>query len=219
MIYVYAISEPPVTRSALKQRGLGGATLRTLERGDLAAIYSHHRSLSPAPLRKLVLHHDRVIKSIMATGTVLPLRFGTQLEHEEQLGDLLAARHDELRRSLERVRGKSELGVRVIPAHASAPRRRGETKGRDYLLERVRSHRRHQQAVDDVHAVLGALSEASSVRETGTAEAVLVAAYLVDESRVGEFRLQAERLAGRLPGTRMIVTGPLPPYSFAEQQR
>jgi hypothetical protein len=93
------------------------------------------------------------------------------------------------------------------------------TSGREYLLARVRAHRYHEQAVEDVHAALGALAEASCLRQPGTAPAILVAAYLVDSDRVAEFRRQAGQLAGRPPGTRMIVTGPWPPYSFATESQ
>lgn len=219
MIYVYGICESSVVAPTLRQCGFGGATLRTLESSGLAAVYSRHRLLRPRPLPKLVLHHERVVEAIMATGAVLPLRFGTQLEHEEQLADLLAARRDELRRSLERVRGRTELGVRVIPVRPPSGSQADETTGRDYLLARVRVHRRHQQAIEDVHAALGALSAASYIRQPGAAPAILVAAYLVDSERVAEFRRQADQLAGRPPGTRLIVTGPWPPYSFATEQR
>ncbi|HWE10344.1 MAG TPA: GvpL/GvpF family gas vesicle protein [Solirubrobacteraceae bacterium] len=219
MIYVYAISEPPVPAPALRRRGLGGATLRTLARDGLVAVYSRHRSLHPHPQPDLVLHHERVVEAIMATGVVLPLRFGTQLAGEDRLGDLLAARHDELTRSLERVRGRTELGVRVMTMRSFPGGEAGESTGRDYLLGRVRRHRRHEEAVRDVHAALGALSAASCIRPPGTAPAILVAAYLVDDGRVAEFRRQADQLAGRPPGTRLMVTGPWPPYSFATEQR
>jgi hypothetical protein len=52
------------------------------------------------------------VEAIMARGPVLPLRFGTRLEHEDELADVLATRHDELMQSLERVRGRAELGLR-----------------------------------------------------------------------------------------------------------
>jgi hypothetical protein len=166
-----------------------------------------------------VLHHERVVEAIMATRAVLPLRFGTQLEHEEQLTALLAARGGELTRSLERVRGKTELGVRVIPVPPPSGGGDDESTGRGYLLARVDAHRQRQDALRDVHAALGALAEASCIRQPGAAPAILVAAYLVDSERVTEFRRQAHRLVGRPPGTRMMVTGPWPPYSFATEQQ
>jgi Gas vesicle synthesis protein GvpL/GvpF len=220
VIYAYGICEPAVASPMLRRRGLGGASLRVLERGGLAAVYSRHRTLRPRPLPELVCAHERVVEAIMARGAVLPLRFGTQLEREEQLADVLAARRDELLESIERVRGKVELGIRMIPEGRKATSPAAETGGRRYLLARVELNRRHQQAVREVHAVLAELSEASSMRQPPRPPAILVASYLVESERVAEFRRRAERLSERQQGVRVLVTGPWPPYSFApgEQQ-
>jgi Gas vesicle synthesis protein GvpL/GvpF len=220
MIYAYGICEPAIGAPALRGRGLGGATLRALEREGLAAIYSRHRSLRPRPVPKLVLDHERVVEAIMFRGAVLPLRFGTQLEREEELEAVLAARRDELLRSLERVRGKVEMGLRVIPQLPSPGSDAVEATGRGYLLARVRAHRRDRQAIRELHPALVSMSEASCIRQPQSGRAIFVAAYLVDSHRVAAFRLQADELARRQVGMQAIVTGPWPPYSFAtEEQR
>jgi hypothetical protein len=220
VIYAYGICEPAVAEPTLHRRGLGGATLRALERNGLAAVYSRHRSLRPRPIPELVFAHERVVEAIMARGAVLPLRFGTQLEREEQLAAVLAARRDELLRSLERVRGKAELGLRMIPERPNPDSRAIGPTGRGYLLARVRAHRRTQQAIRELHVPLAALSVASRVREPPRPPALLVASYLVDSNHVATFRLRAEQLAQRQAPMRVMVTGPWPPYSFAaEEQR
>jgi hypothetical protein len=220
MIYAYGICEPAAAAPTLRRRGLGGATLRALERNGLAAVYSRHRSLRPRPVPELVFAHERVVEAMMAQGAVLPLRFGTQLEREEMLEAVLAARRDELLRSLERVRGMSELGIRMIPERPSSGLRAVEPTGRGYLLARVRAHRRYQQAIGEVHVPLAALSAASRIREPPRPPAILVAAYLVDSKQVATFRLRADELAHRQAAMQVMVTGPWPPYSFAtEDQR
>lgn len=220
MIYAYGICDPAIRSPTLRRRGLGGATLRAFERDGLAVIYSRHRSLRPRPVRKLVMDHERVVEAIMARGPVLPLRFGTQLEREEELEAVLAARHDELLRSLERVRGKVEVGLRVIPPKPTVDRRGGGATGRAYLLARVRAHRRDREAIRELHPPLVSLSEATCIRQPQDGRASFVAAYLVDSARVDEFRRKADELAKRHVGIRVIVTGPWPPYSFAtEEQR
>jgi hypothetical protein len=167
---------------------------------------------------ELVLDHERVVEAIMARGPVLPLRFGTQLEREEDLEAVLVARGDELLRSLERVRGKEEIGLRIIPKSPIADGRAADTSGRGYLLARVQAHRRDQQAIDEVHPALTSLSEATRVRRPQSGRASFVAAYLVDSERVAEFRLKAEELGRRQVGMQLIVTGPWPPYSFAAEE-
>jgi Gas vesicle synthesis protein GvpL/GvpF len=213
VIYAYGICEPTAP-AMLRRRGLGGARLRALERGGLVAVYSRHRSLRPRPIPKLVLDHERVVEAITACGPVLPMRFGTQLDDEEQLAAVLTARRDELVRSLERVRGKVELGIRMIPAR---PIRSGAVRrsGRGYLLGRVHAHRRCEQAIQEVHPPLVALSAASCIREPTRPPAIFAAAYLVEADRVSKFRRRADRLARGQPGLQVMVSGPWPPYSFA----
>jgi hypothetical protein len=220
VIYAYGICAPAVAAPTLHGRGLGGATLRTVERNGLAAVYSRHRSFRPLPIPELVLAHERVVEAIMAGGTMLPLRFGTQLEREEELGAVLSERRDELLGSLERVRGKAELGLRMIPERPDPDSRAVEATGRGYLLARVRAHRRSQEAIREVHVPLAALAAASCIRQPPRPPAVLVAAYLVDSERVATFRRRADQLTQRQEAMQVMVTGPWPPYSFAaEEQR
>jgi hypothetical protein len=217
VIYAYGICEPAVTAPTLPRRGLGGARLRALDRGGLAAVYSRHRSLRPRPTPQLVLAHERVVEAVMARGAVLPLRFGTELEREEELAAVLSSRREELLQSLERVRGKAELGVRMIPEHPDPGSRAAEPTGRGYLLARVREHHHDQQAIREVHGALVALSAASCIRDPPRPPAILVASYLVDSERIAEFRRQADQVARDQSGVRVMVTGPWPPYSFATE--
>jgi hypothetical protein len=218
VIYAYGICEPAATAPTLRRRGLGGARLRAVECEGLTAVYSRHRSFRPRPIPELVFGHERVVEAIMASGAVLPLRFGTQLEREEELEEVLTARHDELLRSLDRVRGKVELAVRIICERPTPGRGAIESTGRGYLMARMRAHRRYEQASREAHAALAPLSEASRVRRPVSPQAVLAAAYLVDSERVQEFRRQADQLARANSGMRVIVTGPWPPYNFATEQ-
>ena len=220
MIYAYGICEGLAATAVVGRRGLGGARLRALERAELAAVYSRHRSLRPRATPQLLFAYESVLEAIMAHGAVLPLRFGTQFEREEQLGAVLVNRHDELLRSLERVRGRAEFGIRLIPRRAPPRgRARGRT-GSGYLLARVRDHRCYQEAIREVDAALAALSVASYIREPRRPPAILVASYLVDSARVMEFRQAADQLARCQEAMKMLVTGPWPPYSFvAEEQR
>lgn len=220
MIYAYGICEPPAATPPPRLRGLGGATLRGLERAGLAAVYSRHRSLRPRPAPKLVLLHERVVEAIMASGPVLPLRFGTRLDHEERLAAVLDERRDELLRALERVRGRVELGLRVFPVResATAPDPRART-GREYLLARAAEQRRADEAANHLHAPLAELAHASVVRERPAPPAVLTAAYLVEADRVADFSARADELGARHEQLQSVVTGPWPPYNFVTEER
>jgi hypothetical protein len=215
VIYAYGIGDP-TAGTPPRQRGLGGARLRELETGGLAAVYSRHRTLHPRPSPGLVCAHERVVEAIMARGTVLPLRFGTVLEREDQLAAVVEKRKDELHSALERVRGHVELGLRLLRSADPDPEMRsGDTSGRAYLLARAAEHRRADKAIADVHAPLAELAAASVVRNRPRPPAIMIAAYLVDAVRVADFRLRADEIAARHEDLQLIVTGPWPPYNFA----
>jgi Gas vesicle synthesis protein GvpL/GvpF len=219
LIYVYCICGPTVA-GAPHGRGLGGARLRAVQAGPVAAIYSRHRSLSIRPAVDQVLSHERVIESVMPKGAVLPLRFGTRFECEQQLVDALVRRGEELAGALERVRGHVELGLRVLPKRATASAASsGAGTGRDVLLTRVAQHGRARQARSRLHGPLAEIAAASTVREFPRPPALLVGSYLVSEGQVEAFRRRAAQLSAGCDDVRILVTGPWPPYSFAEGHR
>ena len=152
----------------------------------------------------------------MARGTVLPLRFGTELAREEQMAGVIADRHDDLLTSLARLCRKAEVGIRVTCEPPSQTRPATQECGRDFLHARARERRRAEAVVRELHEPLSALSRASRLRRPPTPPAILVATYLVDAERVGEFRRSAAELARWLPAVRVMVTGPWPPYSFVD---
>jgi hypothetical protein len=220
VIYAYGICEPEAAAPPPKRRGLGGATLRALERDALAAVYSRHRSLRPRPLPGPVLAHERIVEAMMERGPVLPLRFGTQLGDERHLAAVLAERRDELLRTLERVRGRVELALRVMPVPELGRQADCvEQTGRDYLLARAAEKRRGDLAARELHPPLATLAVSSRLRENPAPPAVLVAAYLVDTDRVAEFRERADALAASREDLRAVVTGPWPPYNFATEEQ
>jgi hypothetical protein len=217
VIYAYGICEAQATEIPEGRRGLGGARLRALRTDALAAVYSRHRSLRPRPSRDDVLAHERVLEAVMERGPVLPLRFGTRLGSEEDLEAALRERREELLPALDRVRGRVELGLRVLGA-GPEPSSRAKQSGRDYLLGRLDAQRRAEAAARELHAPLAELAVASRLRERTPPPTVLVGSYLVAQDAVDGFRSQAEALATGHPDLRAVVTGPWPPYSFTGEE-
>jgi hypothetical protein len=187
-------------------------------------------------LLRSLLAHQRVLESLMAERSVLPLEFGTWFESDSQVRELLAARGDELGAHLERLRDWLQMEVAVtwdtawalaeIAGEAEVANAReaiaaaGEPASLD---DRVRLGRL-------VKAHLDLRREAVSRRilETLRPMAIEVAtnpllseqlvaniAVLVERSRVADLEASVRELDAAFEGRltfRMI--GPMPPYTF-----
>jgi Gas vesicle synthesis protein GvpL/GvpF len=218
VIYVYAIGDAATLPPEPAGRGLGGARLHVLARDGLAAVLSRHRTLRPEPSPALLWAHEAVVERLMAAGTVLPLRFGTVLDGDDALAATLAERRDDLAAGLERVRGRVELGVRVLGSPPQA-RPTGAQSGRAYLMARRDAHRRAEREAAEVHAPLAAQAHDARLRAPAPPPAILAAAYLVDRSAVAAFRARVGALAAARADVAIACTGPWPPYSFVPEGR
>ena len=218
MIYVYAIGEARGVALESVERGLGNARLRVLARDDLVAVFSRHRTLRPEPTPEALWEHEAVVERLMAHATVLPLRFGTMLNGVDELSAFLLEHHDDLAEGLERVRGRVELGVRVLgepPRH----RPRGEVSGREYLMARRDAHHRAERTADEVHEPLAAVAHEARLRTPAAPPAILAGAYLVDRATVDAFKARVGALAAAREDVSIVCTGPWPPYSFVPERR
>ncbi|MGP3967628.1 GvpL/GvpF family gas vesicle protein [Streptomyces sp. 6N223] len=120
-------------------------------------------------------------------------------------------------------------GSGPVPGPGSGPGSGpGPGSGRDYLRRRRQERRaadaawrEAEDAARQVHATLVGAAERFRLRPPRDARLtgepghpVLNSAYLVPNERGREFAALAGRLAGRLSGQRISVTGPWAPYSF-----
>jgi hypothetical protein len=194
--------------------------------------------------------HDRVLTWAQEHGGVLPLPMFSLWRSERALSQALSKRATELRRVFGRVADADEFGVRVYrrddamldaideldPELASLRREaQASAPGQRYLLERKLADRGKQavraaarRLAQQVFEALGTLARDSVARplapDAGRAqEATLVlnGAFLVDRSRLDEFRAAVgEHVRTLQPrGLTFDFTGPWPPYNFVGEQK
>ncbi|MDH6486112.1 hypothetical protein M2157_002111 [Streptomyces sp. SAI-127] len=152
---------------------------------------------------------------------------------------MIEAREEGFRRTLDRLQGRVEWGVKVY-VETESPARAETTEtpdkpvsGRDYLRQRrqrVRSHEdRWQQAeafATRLHEKLSAYAENARLHAPqnptlsgASGQNVLNAAYLVPRSESEEFVELVDRTKDDVPGMRVELTGPWAAYSFAGEEQ
>jgi Gas vesicle synthesis protein GvpL/GvpF len=193
----------------------------------------------PLWLEEKIRAHDAVLAVAVGRATVVPFRFGAIYESEDHVRAMLAERRD-LVDTLARLADKVELGVngyfdrnqlRERFAAERAPAAVEETSGRAYM-QRRQLERELETAVgefaaataDAVHERLAAAAEDARVNALrlssgeGTREMLLNGAYLVSTPDEGRFQDAVAELTAKYEpeGVVLELTGPWPPYNFAE---
>jgi DNA-binding transcriptional ArsR family regulator len=218
--------------------GIGEAPVRAVAAGDVAALVSR---VGPGELRakrRDLVGHSRVLEHALASGPVLPLRFGLVFEDEAAVvSRLLEPRRGELEALLARFERLVELRVKafhveeevlrdVVRSDPEIARLSEATRGlpqgalhpqRLRLGEAV-AHAVEAERRADAAAILERLrplAEDLAVDGEPPAGFVLTASFLVDRDRVGAFDAAMDELARQHERRiRFKYLGPLPPHSF-----
>ncbi|GHE56889.1 GvpL/GvpF family gas vesicle protein [Streptomyces capitiformicae] len=245
--YVYAVCRPFGAALQRQLTGVGGAPPRLLRHHDLVAVVSEvpERDFAERPLRahledldwltETAHAHQNVIDALTAVTTPLPLRLGTVFHDDSGVRVMLEAREEGFRRTLDRLAGRVEWGVKVYaePEAQQEPREPAKAaSGRDYLRQRRLSHRADEELWERADRFARRLHETLAERAEDTrlhapqnsalsgvpGRNVLNAAYLVSRAHSEEFVELVDRTKSEEPGLRVELTGPWAAYSFSGEE-
>ncbi|MDA0165683.1 GvpL/GvpF family gas vesicle protein [Solirubrobacter ginsenosidimutans] len=175
-------------------------------------------------LGALARAHDRVLGEALGAGALVPFSMCTLYTSLDGVRAMLARERTSLARALERLRGRSEWGVKGFAPATPAPPAAQATTGAEYLARKSavkRDRNALEAAVAAVHEALAAAADAATLsplqdpRLAGrTEEMVLNGVYLVADADVFAFRALVADLVARhhVP---LEVTGPWPAYHFS----
>ncbi|MFF4488948.1 GvpL/GvpF family gas vesicle protein [Streptomyces sp. NPDC001544] len=242
--YVYAVCRPFGAPLQAQLTGIGGAPPALLHHHGLVAVLS---TVSEADFAEDALRarledldwltataraHQGVIDALTTVTTPLPLRLATVFRDDSAVRTMIEAREEEFRRTLDRLEGRVEWGVKVYADIAQAQPESPSPKpasGRDYLRQRRAQTRSHEDMwqkaeafADRLHRELSEKAENSRLHAPQNPELsgasgrnVLNAAYLVPRAHSEEFVEMVDSAKDETPGLRVELTGPWAPYSFA----
>lgn len=227
--YVFGVvpsDAAPATGTLLVERGPLAAVAAEVSLTEFGEDVLPERLNDRTWLEDKVRVHEAVLQSFVGVTPVVPLRFGAIYRDIDDVRRLLAERGGGFEAVLERVSGRVELGVKVWfdPAHTARP---AAVSGRAYLQRRRDELSSAQDAAGiatAAHARLAAAADAAVLNRphprelTGRDEQMLLnGAYLVadgDERFAAEVAQLAEEHGDA--GITFELTGPWPPYNFAE---
>lgn len=207
MIHVYGFVDELAELPALA--GVDEAPLERFQVAGLELVLSRAATPPSAEVsREAVLRHAQVVEELMRrSAAVLPAQLGRAFRDEHQLAAAVEEQAPQLARSLERVRGCVEYGLRVtaVPTE-SAP----AGSGADYMRARLAQVRLQDELLERLHEPLAGLARSTTLQRRPDG---VSAAYLVAQDDVPAFERAAAGLEHPVEVT-VVCTGPWPPYSF-----
>lgn len=230
-VYVYAVvgDDHPATVAADRGAYLVG-------RGPVRAVCSAIDSAllttltdagTEETLVGLARRHDVVVRELAEAGATLPVRLGTLCADAERLERALAHSSDALAAQLAAVRGCGEWSVRVLAEPEPDPSADPDATGTDYLLGRRRAKERRARrrraaadAIRELHEALSVYARRNAASSALAGERLFSGVYLVPHAYSADVEERCAAAAARLAksGARLLSTGPLPAYSFADVQ-
>jgi hypothetical protein len=241
-IYIYGIV-PATGPGDFGKIGIGDSRVRTIVCGRVAAVCSEsplvvYETLARERTVRDLVVHQLVIEKVMSASTILPVKFGTMVTSEQEVGDFLREGSTLLAATLADMQGQVELDVvaswelsRVLPQIYRQNRQLQEKQqeiahsGEGVRLEeKVALGKLVSQALAERKAHYRQLLLQTLAREsTDTCmhgvvgdDMILNAAFLLESQREERFHELVHGLDHHLEDAlNFRVVGPLPPYSFA----
>ncbi|GAA4968227.1 GvpL/GvpF family gas vesicle protein [Pseudonocardia tropica] len=245
LTYVYAVGDAaPPDLAGLT--GIGGRPVHAVTGGD--ALWAATGTVPESDFGEDALtarledltwlattarEHHAVVDALGARTVVAPLALATVYRDDERVRAVLTERHTAFAEVLDRLRGRTEWGVKAYATTQPERRDAGRaSSGAEYLRRRRRELDRVAGDDDAAHAAAQRLHEAAARAAvttrrhrlhapalTGRTEPmVLNGAYLVDDADRDTWRAAVTGAADGA-GLTVEVTGPWVPYSFVGEER
>ncbi|MGC5566708.1 GvpL/GvpF family gas vesicle protein [Streptomyces sp. FR-108] len=251
--YVYAVCRPFGTPLPAQLTGVAGVPPKQLVHGELVAVVGQvpEEDFAEGPLRAhledldwlgaTARAHQNVIDALTVVTSPLPLRLATVFRDDSGVRSMLEEREETFLRTLDRLGGRVEWGVKVYSEPTEAPEPpeasrqpssapgRTAGSGRDYLRQRRNQRRaseekweRAEEFSRRLHESLSGYAEdtrihapQNSALSRAPGRNILNAAYLVPRTESEAFVELVDRTKDDAPGLRVELTGPWAAYSFS----
>jgi hypothetical protein len=235
-LYVYGIVSNEAALDLAGIEAIGDGALGFVRRASREGLRID-AIVSDAPVdlrgkRRDLLAHEAVLARLAEQSTLLPMRFGAVAADEVALFAGLEVNEHRYLELLEAVDGRVEFNVKAVPDETSfiaaaarepavrsandAAKREQTQQRRIELGQRVAEAvaQRTQSCGAEVFSRLRPLAVTAASMDSQDRYA-LNASFLIDRASVGEFTTAVNDVQRSVsPDLELIVTGPLPPYSF-----
>ena len=235
---LYCIFRSPAQPRSGIPPGVGGKPVFVLAQNGLSAGLSELAESDLVPDISQILAYEAVVEHLYRDLTVIPVRYGCQLEGASEALRLLERHRDEYGALLDELEGLAEMGIHVLvdrsgtgtendawpvapqssPVECHSGAAYLAAKRQRYLgLDRATLHER--LLVDELWGSLAGLYARRKVAFPDANRSRLLSLYfLVPRASVEAFRRAARHLHPK-ESVKLLLSGPWPPYNFVDSLR
>jgi len=207
--------------------------------GTLTAIVSSQQDNKLSASRQEVLAYAGIVDDISKKYSILPMRYGSVVSSCADVTALLEKNSELFIKALNKVMNKEEYSLRIFFSHhyQDAPVHEesagihfsppdillGNTKNQNYLLKKYQQHKaeeKHLQYIQKIQAAvtreLNKLTDVVVFNKISTSGCIIDAVLLIDRVSKNTLLALVADIESVYPEHNVILTGPWPPYNFAQ---
>jgi hypothetical protein len=233
-IYTYAIINSHEKINA-PIGGLEGALVYNLPYRDIGAVVGKLINQINQINRDCILKHEEVVERLMENFTVLPVRFLTVFNWEEEAVAMLKEYYQDFKENLDRLRNKVEFGIRIIwpgetiknriieaskKCHAEVGMPDG-SPGKSFAKEKFEKYKIDKEFAEEADRCIALLDDffnrfavEKKLEKLKSDNLLLNAYYLVEKEKQEDFKEAFERAKNTPGDLKYLFSGPWPPYNF-----
>ncbi|MEI6576748.1 MAG: GvpL/GvpF family gas vesicle protein [Bacteroidota bacterium] len=224
-----------------KIKGIEGAELGFVQFEEVAAVTVEYHLDKLVVDKETAIDYAGVIEALAAQYVLLPVRFGSIMDSEVRIFNMLKNSYLEIQKNLNLVANKFEFGLKIfcdssklkaelseiavtkVSASVSGSENPGTSVFRDYVNKKLEIHRSEEMLLTYVEVLISNIrdsceshSTVCKIRKMVSETKLLDSFFLVEKENTENFLSGVKEIQSQYPGLNFIVTGPWPPYSFVE---
>ena len=207
--------------------------------GKLTAIVSLKTEKIPVYSQQEVLAYASIVEKIAKRYAILPMRYGSVVHSSEEVKALLYKYSESFSNVLDRVSNKEEYSLRILFSHQHQVGNMivedadndtvlpaillGNTDTKNYLLKKYQKHiveEKRLQYIEKIQSIVTPdiknITEIFDFKKRVIPALIVDAVLLIDRSAKNKLLALAVHIQNIYPEHNVILTGPWPPYNFAQ---
>ena len=215
-------------------------SLESVSYNNITAIFAIHSEDQPSDLKSDALRFASVIDAFAEIYTLLPVRYGSLIISFDTALSLIQNNYESLRAALEKVANKDEYSIRVLRAPITSEDRitqekienvnssihhslLGDSVYKHYLQKKYKEHLideiqlEHDDTIKNaIKAGLENITKYIEYKNQKSPLFIFDAAVLVEKKCKDDLICFFKNMQVLFPDLNMMLTGPWPPYNFAQ---